>query len=60
MNNEQEKLKVIYEFLQGEIEKNQQTFITEQYILEQTQKLKQKLHTLNESVGERIKSIGKA
>lgn len=57
---EQEKLKVIYEFLQQEKEKNKQSFITEQYILEQTQKLKQKLHTLNESVGERIKSIGKA
>ena len=40
MNNEQEKLNVInviYEFLQGEIEKNQQTFITEQYILEQSE-----------------------
>ena len=57
---EQEKLKVIYEFLQQELEKNKQSFITEQYIAEQTQKLKQKLQTLNEKVGERIKSIGKA
>lgn len=58
--NYNEKLKVIYEFLQGEIEKNKQTFITEQYITEQRQVLKQKLHTLNEKVGERIQNIGKA
>tara|TARA_B110000211_G_C14092715_1_gene560157 strand:- start:6031 stop:6210 length:180 start_codon:yes stop_codon:yes gene_type:complete len=58
--NYNEKLKVIYEFLQGEIEKNKQTFITEQYITEQRQVLKQKLHILNEKVGERIQNIGKA
>lgn len=58
--NENEKIKLVYEFLQQEIEKNKQTFITEQYIAKQTQKLKKKLNELNETVGERINKIGKA
>lgn len=53
-----EKLKLIYEFLQHETEKNKQSFMTEQYIAEQTQVLKQKLNILNESIGERINKIG--
>lgn len=56
--NDNEKLKLIYEFLQHETEKNKQSFMTEQYIAEQTQKLKQKLNDLNEKVGERINKIG--
>lgn len=56
--NENEKIKLVYEFLQQEIEKNKQTFITEQYIAKQTQKLKKKLNELNETVGERINKIG--
>lgn len=58
--NDNEKLKLIYEFLQQETENNKQTFMTEQYIAEQTQVLKQKLNKLNEKVGERINKIGKA
>ena len=58
--NDNEKLKIIYEFLQQETENNKQSFMTEQYIGEQTQVLKQKLHTLNQKIGERIKSIGQA
>ena len=57
--NENEKIKLVYEFLQQEIEKNKQTFITEQYIAKQTQKLKKKLNELNETMGERINKIGK-
>jgi hypothetical protein len=58
--HDNEKLKLIYEFLEQETERNKQTFMTEQYILEQTQKLKQKLNELNEAIGERINKMGKA
>ena len=58
--NDNEKLKIIYEFLQQETENNKQSFMTEQYIGEQTQVLKQKLHTLNQKIGERINKIGQA